>query len=312
MSNCRSVGNRISLIDGFDLNLKERTGTYVIHEKELTLIETGPSLSVPHILEGLKELDISSAQIRHIIVTHIHLDHSGGLGLLLNDCINARVYVHPRGARHLVDPSRLIKGAKAVYGDMFERLFTPILPVPEDKITTVEDGDELEIGPACKLEFLHTPGHAAHHISILDPVTNGIFTGDTLGVRYEPLSREGIEFVLPSTSPNQFHPEQMLQSLKRIRKKRVERIYFGHFSVSTDPEFVYSQINHWLPIFVEEGKMFASENKSYHELADHLLGIIQRYLREKGIPDTHPVYEHIRVDLFLCSMGILEYLQKRT
>jgi glyoxylase-like metal-dependent hydrolase (beta-lactamase superfamily II) len=110
------LGKQIHLIDGFDLGMPGRTGTYVIQEEQLTLIETGPSPSVPYVLQGLRDLGLSPEDVKYIIVTHIHLDHSGGAGLLLKDCPNATVVVHPRGARHLADPSRLIESARSVYG----------------------------------------------------------------------------------------------------------------------------------------------------------------------------------------------------
>lgn len=305
------LGYRIHLIDGFDLGLPSRTGTYVIEEDELTLIETGPSMSVPHILAGLKELNLYPIDVKYIIVTHIHLDHSGGAGLLLQECPNAKVIVHPKGARHLADPSRLIVGAKAVYGDDFERLFDPILPIPEDKLIVKQDGDTLKISEKCQLTFHHTRGHADHHFSIYDPVSNGIFTGDTIGVRYDQIKE--FEFYLPSTSPNQFQPEEMLKSLNKIvHELNVERIYFGHFSMSTNPEEVYKQITFWLPKFMSIGEAVYKNGQDYNELSNQLFTVIGAYLQQRNIiVEEHHVCELINIDLSVCSMGILDYLHKK-
>ena len=166
------IDDRIDLIDGFDLGLPERTGTYVIDEEELTLIETGPSPSIKHVKQGLVSLGYSLEDVKYIIVTHVHLDHAGGAGLLLTECPNAQVVVHPRGIRHLEDPSKLIAGAKTVYGESFSDLFDPIIPIPEDRLVEKGEGDTLTIGENCTLEFLDTPGHAKHHLSIYDPVSN--------------------------------------------------------------------------------------------------------------------------------------------
>lgn len=125
MSSFTDLGNRIYLIDGHDLNRERRTGTYVIKEQQYVLVETSASPSIPFVLRGLKELDVPLDQISYIILTHIHLDHAGGAGKLLEYCPNAKVIVHPKGARHLSDPSRLIAGAKAVYGESFDTLFRP-------------------------------------------------------------------------------------------------------------------------------------------------------------------------------------------
>lgn len=304
------LDHRIHLIDGFDLGVPSRTGTYVINEAALTLVETGPSLSVPHILTGLKELNLDPTDIQYIIVTHIHLDHAGGAGLLLEECPHAKVVVHPKGARHLVDPAKLILGAKAVYGDEFERLFEPILPIPEAKLIIKQDGDTLKLSDECQLTFYHTRGHADHHFSIYDPVSNGIFTGDTIGIRYDQIKE--FEFYLPSTSPNQFNPEEMLSSLNKVvHELNVDRIYFGHFSVSTNPKEVDKQISFWLAKFMEIGEEVYKKEQGYQELSSNLLAVIQKYLQQKNVEDQHQVYEVINLDLDVCSMGILDYLQKK-
>jgi glyoxylase-like metal-dependent hydrolase (beta-lactamase superfamily II) len=305
-----NLGNRIYLIDGFDLGLPCRTGTYVINEEALTLVETGPSMSVPYILNGLKELNLNPRDVQYIIVTHIHLDHSGGAGLLLKDCPNAKVVVHPKGARHLADPSRLILGAKAVYGDDFERLFEPIVPIPEEKLLLKEDGETLKLSDSCELTFHHTPGHADHHFSIYDPISNGMFTGDTIGVRYDQIKE--FEFYLPSTSPNQFRPVEMLNSLNKIIKElQVDYIYFGHFNMSTNPAEVYKQISYWLPKFVEIGETVYRKGQDHEVLSNEIMAIVQDTLQKKNVPEGHHVYELIKLDLQVCSMGIIDYLRKK-
>src|SRR5690625_4408217 len=128
------IDARIHLIDGFDLGVPERTGTYVIAEEELTIVETGPSPSVKYIKQGLQDLGFSLDEVKYIIVTHIHLDHAGGAGLLVRECPNAKVVVHPRGERHLIDPSKLAAGARAIYGDSFSELFDPIVPIDRKSV----------------------------------------------------------------------------------------------------------------------------------------------------------------------------------
>ncbi len=306
------LGSRIHLIDGHDMGWKERTGTYVIQEEELTLVETGPSVSVPYIREGLAKLGYTTEQVKYIIVTHIHLDHAGGAGLFLRDCPNATIVVHPKGARHLVDPSRLIDGARAVYGEQFDALFEPIVPVPQNRLITKADGETLRIGPDCMLEFMDSPGHAKHHFSIYDPVSNGMFTGDTVGVQYPQLRRDGIDLFLPSTSPNQFDPDEMLGSIERYRARDLSRIYFGHFGATEKVADVYSQITEWLPVFVREGKEVLAKGLSHDDLAERLLKRVKASLQLRNVPEDHEVYEVISLDLSVCSMGIVDYLQKKS
>ncbi|UOR10537.1 MBL fold metallo-hydrolase [Halobacillus amylolyticus] len=304
------LDNRIHLIDGFDLGLPGRTGTYVLQEEQLTLVETGPSPSVPHVLEGLKDLNLDPADVKYIILTHIHLDHAGGAGLLLNECPQAQVIVHRRGSRHLADPSRLITGARAVYGESFNDLFDPILPIPEDRLLIKEDGDTLKIGADCTLRFFDTPGHAKHHLGIYDPVSNGIFTGDTIGIRYHQTEDHGLTFYLPSTSPNQFDPEAMQQSMDRIKDMKVDRIYFGHFGESKEPEKVFMQVSEWIPVFVEAAEESSKNGNGMEGTQLRLLEKVSGYLKEQGIPDDHPVYEVLKLDFEVCAMGLMDYLSK--
>lgn len=311
-SNVSEIGNRIYLIDGYDFGKPNRTGTYLIEEEELTLIETGPSMSNPYILAGLKDLNIDPKKIKYIIVTHIHLDHSGGLGLLLRSCPNATVVVHPKGARHLIDPSRLITGARAIYKEAFDKLYDPILPVPESKIIIKEDGETLKISENCSLIFYDTPGHCNHHFSVFDPVSNGIFTGDTIGINYNNILKDvGVELYIPSTTPNQFNPDSMLNSLMRIKDLKVDHIYFSHFSIASNVEEVFKQIEEWLPLFVGIGEQSEKFNKDHHWISEQITMLIRNYLNEQGVPENHKVYEYLNIDIPIDALGIVDYFSKR-
>lgn len=311
------LGFGISLIDVCDLGKENRTGTYVLHEEELTLIETSASPSIPYLLKGLKALEIDPVEIKYIIVTHIHLDHAGGAGLLLEKCPNAQIIVHPKGKRHLSDPSRLIQGARAVYGEQFDELFHPILPIPEDRLVVKDDGETLAIGPNRILTFLDTPGHANHHFSIYDPYSGGIFTGDTVGVYYTELLSEGLEFYLPSTSPNQFNPQAMLAAADRMESLNIKRIYFGHYGMSENPGLVFKQLRYWLPLFVETGERIIREqnNASFEEKTDAvsnaLFKMVSDYLMEQNIVLSRHFTETIQLDLTVCAMGMVDYFEKK-
>ena len=305
------LNDRVFIIDDHDLGVEERTGTYVILEEQLTLVDTCASPSVPYIKEGLKELGLSLEQVKYIIVTHIHLDHAGGAGLLLEDCPNAKVVVHPKGARHLADPSRLVAGAKMVYGDKFEQLFNPVVPVPEDRLLIKTEGDQLQIGQNCILEFWDTPGHAKHHFSIIDPIGSGIFAGDTVGIRYEQLAKDGHHFYLPSTSPNQFDPIAMQAAIERIRNEKFDVIYYGHYGMTSDSADALAQVEEWLNIFVEEAETAKVNGVGPEQLAEELMERVKNHLKTLEIPDSHEVYEIIRLDLEVSSMGLMEYVSKK-
>lgn len=305
------LNERIFLIDGFDLGVPERTGTYVIAEDALTLVDTGPSPSVKHVKKGLETLGFSLDQVKYIIVTHIHLDHAGGAGLLLEECPNAVVVVHPRGARHMADPSRLVAGARMVYGERFSELFDPVVGIPEERLLIKDEGDTLEIGPACTLRFWDTPGHAKHHFSIYDPVSNGMFTGDTVGIRYEQLIRDGVNLFLPSTSPNQFDPAAMRQAIDRMLTLDLNCIYYGHFGMTNNPVVALRQVADWLDIFMEEADVVMTEQKDHEVLAQRLFAQVKEHLRKLKVPDDHEVYGLIELDMQVSAMGILDYFIKQ-
>lgn len=304
------MDERISLIDGYDMGLPERTGTYVIEEEQLTIVETGPSPSIKYIKKGLETLGYSLEDLKYIIVTHIHLDHAGGAGYLLQQCPNANVIVHPRGERHLIDPKKLAAGARAIYGDNFQEFFDPIIPIPAERLIVKNEGDTLEIGPNCTLEFLNTPGHAKHHFSVFDPVSNGMFTGDTVGVYYTPFMNKGIDFFLPSTSPNHFDPEAMKASIQRMLDMNLDRIYYGHFGMTEKTTVALMQVSEWVDVFVAEGEKVIAEGKGYDVLASRMLERVQEHLRSLGIADDHEGYVIVNLDMQICALGIIDYFQK--
>ncbi|MFK8793254.1 MBL fold metallo-hydrolase [Planococcus plakortidis] len=306
------LNDRIHLIDGFDLGLKQRTGSYVINEQQLTIIETGPSPSVEHVKEGLNELGLPLEEVRYIIVTHIHLDHAGGAGLLMQECPNATLIVHPKGARHLSDPSRLIAGARAVYGDKFDSLFNPIVPVPEHRIEVKTEGGKLQIGPGCTLEFWDTPGHAKHHFGIYDPVSNGFFAGDTAGIRYIQLIEDGIDFYLPSTSPNQFDPGAMKASIERMEEQQFDWLYYGHYGADKNPQAALGQVLEWLEVFVEEGAAAYRSGESADQLAKRLAAPVMAQLADQGMEQPHRVEPYIEMDLQVSAQGLLDYFHRQS
>ena len=316
LKNPYKLAENLYLIDAFDLNVTERTGTYVLTEQELTIIETSASPSIPYILDGLRKLELSPEEIKHIIVTHIHLDHAGGVGLLLQHCPNAKVIVHPKGVRHLADPTRLIAGARAVYGDKFDFLFDPILPVPQEQILIKGHQEELSIGPDCRLVFYDTPGHANHHFSIYHPKEHGMFVGDTAGISYPQLERDGVEFYAPSTSPNQFDPNAMLASIEAFEKMNLHAIYFGHFGMSRSPEEVYRQVRFWLDVFMDEATKVYDEHAEFASqvklLSTQLMTKVMKHLEEKGVSKNHSVFEIIQMDLEVSAMGLVDYCKRQS
>jgi glyoxylase-like metal-dependent hydrolase (beta-lactamase superfamily II) len=186
-----------------------------------TIVDPGPSVSLGPIRDAL-----AGTPLRRILVTHIHLDHSGGVGVLLRDHPDAEVWVGARGARHLVTPERLVASAEQVYGgaDNLAALFGEIAPVPEDRVRIVGDGEKID-------EFIvaETPGHAKHHVSFLNTLTGDAYVGDTASVRLP-----GHQFVLPMTTPPDTDREAWNRSLDRIEEWRPSRLMLTHFGAYDD------------------------------------------------------------------------------
>jgi len=314
LSKIEQIHSNMYCIDCHDLQTINRTGCYVLKGDKTTLIETSASPSIPFILDGLKELHIHLEDVEYVIVTHIHLDHAGGAGLLLEKCPNARLVVHPKGARHLEDPSRLIAGAKAVYGEKFNQLFDPIVPIPKERIIIMNHQDQLQLENRT-LTFYDTPGHANHHFSFLDSLTNGMFVGDTAGIYYRELEGENFPFILPSTSPSQFRPDAMLQAIDLYEELNPSSLYFGHYGQHKQPEEVYMQLKYWLPIFVKCGEeamqTYQSQEEQIKATTASLTKICEQYLLAFGIEKDHPIFNILSLDLNVSAMGIIDYLTKK-
>lgn len=201
--------------------------------EDCALVETGTVHSFPLLQHLMEARGIRPEQVRYVIPTHVHLDHAGGAGLMMARFPRATCLAHPRGARHLVDPARLVAGARAVYGDEpFERLYGDVMPVAESRMRVVEDGDGVELGGR-RLEIRHTPGHADHHFCVWDETSRGWFTGDVFGISYPWFRTKGGDYAMPSTTPNQFRPEALCDSLALIGDYAPERVYLTHYGVLT-------------------------------------------------------------------------------
>jgi glyoxylase-like metal-dependent hydrolase (beta-lactamase superfamily II) len=223
----------------------------IVGGDQVAFVETGVSASLQQALALLVALDMKPEQVRFVMPTHVHLDHAGGAGAMMRAFPEAELIVHPRGARHLIDPSRLIAGTRAVYGDeAFDRLYGEIPPVSESRVIAAGDGGLFELGGR-QLRIVDTPGHAYHHFCVVDEASRGIFTGDTFGLSYPRLTdRAGRRVVIPTTTPVHFNPEALKQSVRRLMAYRPERVYLTHFGPLPDPASRVGQYLDWIDRFV--------------------------------------------------------------
>jgi len=188
----------------------------LVEQGRAAVIDTGTNAAVPRILAALAAQGLAPADVDWVIPTHIHLDHAGGAGLLMRELPAARLLVHPRGARHLVDPSQLMAAVRAVYGEeVVRRDYGELVPVPAERVVVAEDGMVVQLAGR-PLRVLDTPGHARHHLCLWDEASRACFTGDTLGVSYREFRNERWHYALPSSSPVQYDPVALHASVARL------------------------------------------------------------------------------------------------
>ncbi|MDA1064008.1 MAG: MBL fold metallo-hydrolase, partial [Proteobacteria bacterium] len=193
-------------------------------------VDTGVNSSVPLLLAALAECNLDAGDIDYVFLTHIHLDHAGGAGLLMQQLPNARCVIHPRGAPHMIDPGKIVAGTEAVYGkENTAKMYGEILPIAAARIDIANDGDVFSLHGR-ELEAFHTEGHARHHYCLSDAASRGIFTGDSFGVSYRELDTAAGEFIFPTTTPVQFDPQEAHKSVDRIMSYAPERLYLTHYS----------------------------------------------------------------------------------
>lgn len=206
----------------------------IIEGDTAAIIDTGVNSSVPSVMDALQQYGLAPEQVAYVILTHIHLDHAGGAGELMARLPRARLVVHPRGSRHMIEPARLMAGTRAVYGDArTEQLYGSIVPVPAERVLEAADEAVLTLGKR-ELLLLHTPGHALHHICIVDRKTGHIFSGDTFGLSYRQLDHNDRQFMFATTTPVHFDPLTLHQSIDRLAAFRPEAIYLTHYGQIRD------------------------------------------------------------------------------
>jgi glyoxylase-like metal-dependent hydrolase (beta-lactamase superfamily II) len=226
----------------------------LVEEGRAAVIDTGTSHAVPHILAALTAQGIAPAQVDYVILTHVHLDHAGAAGQLMALFPNARLTVHPRGARHIADPSRLLSATRAIYGEEeTRRVYGEVLPVPQARMVETPEGATLRLAGR-ELLFLDAPGHARHHVVVHDGKTGHFFAGDTFGLSYRELDRDGRQFSFPTTSPSQFDPAALHRSIDRMLSFGPDSLYVTHFGRLTNLTVLGADLHRLIDAHAELGE----------------------------------------------------------
>lgn len=266
------------------LERPEMAAAYLLHHGDkAAFIETGTGHTPPRLLQALEAKGIARTQVRYVIVTHVHLDHAGGAGLLMEALPNAEMVVHPRGAPHVIDPSKLLAGAGAVYGEQaLRQQFGDVRPVPESRVIQVEDGSELALGTR-RLHFLDTPGHAKHHLCVWDPYSGGIFTGDTFGLSYRELDTDEGPFIFPTTTPVHFDPDAMHASIARLMSLEPDRAFLTHYGMVEQPQRLAEPLHSRIDTLVDLANAYARHGNERHQaLYEEMMSWLIARLREHG------------------------------
>jgi glyoxylase-like metal-dependent hydrolase (beta-lactamase superfamily II) len=300
------VAEGITAIDTFFGGKERYTAAYLLDAREPLLVETGPTTSAGAVSAGLDRLGIGSADLAHVVVTHIHLDHAGGVGEIARRYPSAAVWVHERGAPHLADPARLLASAERLYGPGRLRvLFGTVEPVPAQRVRPLEDGATIGFGGR-SLEVLHTPGHASHHVALVDSRTGAVFTGDALGIHVPDLP-----VLRPATPPPDFDLELMERSIERVRSHARDIVLFAHFGPIREIDRICDLAIRRARAWTEAVRVELERTDDLDEIVAVLEGEARRDL-ETGAQaqidlDRFELLSSVRMN----ALGIVRYWRKR-
>ena len=305
-----NVAKGINVIDSGYYS-KDFAAIYLLRQRnKVAIIETGSNFSVPLVEKALIKDGLSFSDVAYIIPTHVHLDHAGGAGELMRQCQNASLVVHPRGSRHLIDPSKLIAGAMAVYGEeKFKEYYGEIIPIDSDRVIEAEDNFILDFDGRV-LKFIDTPGHASHHFCIWDKETKSMFTGDTFGISYRDLDHQNNVYVLPSTSPVQFDPEALIQSINRLMEFKPERVCLTHFSAIKPTHRVVNQLIEGIHFVSNLAKKYAKKTDGESIIYNKMMEYFLNGLNKIGFSNDDFSKKRLELDVQINTQGLIYWQSK--
>ena len=304
------VADGITAIDTLMGGRERYTAAYLLDADQLTLVETGPGTSVEPVTRALTHLGVAATDLANVVVTHVHLDHAGGVGALSERFPRATIWVHERGAKHLADPTKLVASATQAWGEReMEELFLPVSPVEGTRLRPLMDGDTIRIGDR-ELAVLDTPGHASHHVALVDSRTGVVFTGDAIGIHVPDLP-----VLRPATPPPDFDLERYVASIERIRGAARGPLLFAHFGplgdVDATCDLAIRRVRAWAQV-VEEG---LRDTEDPEELAARLEATALHDIETgaEAVLDLEMLEDRLRLlsSIRMNAMGLARYWRKR-
>jgi glyoxylase-like metal-dependent hydrolase (beta-lactamase superfamily II) len=284
----------------------------IVHNGRAAFIDTGTNHAVPRHLAALAALGFAREAVDWVIPTHVHLDHAGGAGLLMRELPAATMLVHPRGARHMIDPTALYEGALAVYGAAeMERSYGRVVAVNEARVRLSHDGMNLALGGDRVLHLIDTPGHARHHHCVWDPLTRGWFSGDTFGSSYRELDTAQGAWMFPNTVPTQFDPAALRASVKRLLSFEPACMYVTHYSRLADVPRLADRVLVMLDAMVALAERHRDAPDRHATLKRELAALYAASLAGHGIGDVAEKLPLLAMDIDLNAQGIGVWLDHR-
>lgn len=283
----------------------------VVEDGHGAFVDTGVNDSVPLLLAALREQGLEPGDVDYVFLTHIHLDHAGGAGLLMQRLPNARCVIHPRGAKHMADPARLVAGTRAVYGEeTTARLYGEILPIRESRIHVAGDGETFSLAGR-ELQAFYTEGHARHHYCLHDPASRSVFTGDSFGISYRELDTAAGPFIFPTTTPVHFDPEEAHKSVDRIMSYEPERVYLTHYSEVRQLDRLANDMHGGIDAFADIARRHARDADRTGGIASALFDWLVARLSEHGYEgDRATIWSILKLDVELNTQGLEVWLDR--
>jgi len=283
----------------------------IVEKGRAAFIDCGTNYSIPRLLDALKQKGLSVDAVDWLILTHVHLDHAGGAGLLMQQLPHAKLVVHPRGARHMIDPSQLIAGATAVYGaEEIARSYGTLVPVPAERVVEAPDGHTVDLAGRALL-CLDTPGHARHPISIYDAASRAFFTGHTFGLSYREFDTAQGPFILPTSTPVQFEPDALKASIARMLERDPQQMFLTHYSRVGDVPRLARDLHEQIDAMVAIARTHARDAGRHARIADDLADLYFSRARAHGCAmDTAQVRALLEMDIELNTQGLEVWLDK--
>lgn len=306
------VGDGVTAIDTLLIRPRMDASHLIVDAGRAAFVDVGTAFSTENLLAALAAQDLDVDAVDWVLLTHVHLDHAGGAGRLMRQLPRARLLLHPLGVRHIVDPSILVAASKVVYGEArFGREYGEVEAVAAERVEAVQDGRRILLGSRT-LEFIHTPGHALHHLCILDRTSAEIYTGDTFGVSYRESDTDAGAFIFPTTSPTQFDPAQLHASIDRILDVEPTTAYLTHYSRVDHLEKLAADLHSEIDVFVGIAQRFVDLPDRVGRMETALFDHLSARLEAHGFSgDAARFHALLDADVMLNAAGLHAWLSRR-